>query len=109
MHLNPKLTINSWVLNFVRYFYDDKLMYTEHLAKKWIKSLIPLIIDIVLAGFVFYLFLSGIVFVFPKTSPYIFVGTTYWHIPIIIIYLGLIIWFFENRYEYLRRGYKNVK
>ncbi|KKL25564.1 hypothetical protein LCGC14_2404000, partial [marine sediment metagenome] len=61
-----------------------------------------------LLGFfiVTYLVLFGIVFVFPKISAFIFLGTTYWHIPMIIFFLGIILWFFENRYQYIRGGYK---
>ena len=103
MQFNPATTLKNQFLNFVRYFYDPKLTYADTLFEKWLKQLIPLIFDIILTGFVFYLFLSGLVLVFPKLSSYIFLGTSYWHIPIIILYLGLIRWFGEDLYNFIRR------
>jgi len=103
MYINPVQGLKNSFLNFVRYFYDPKVTYTDTIIQKWIKVLIPFILDITATGFVFYLALSGLVFVFPKVSQYIFLGTVYWHIPIIILYLGLIRWFFEDLYNFIRR------
>ncbi len=106
MPFNPANTLKNSFLNFVRYFYDENLTYANTLPKKWVKDLIPFIFDIILTGLMFFLFLSGLVFVFPKTSSYIFIGTEYWHIPIVILYLGLILWFSEDIYKFIRGGYK---
>ncbi len=106
MSFNPTNTLKNSFIDFVRYFYDPNIQYVSHLRTKWIKELVPFVLDIILSGFVFYLVLFGIVFVFPKISAFIFLGTTYWHIPMIIFFLGIILWFFENRYQYIRGGYK---
>ena len=106
MPFNPKNTLKNSFLNFVRYFYDENLTYANTLPKKWIKALIPFIFDIILTGLVFYFTLSGLVFVFPKLSNYIFVGTEFWHILKIILYLGVIRWFFEDIYKFIKGGYK---
>jgi len=104
MYLNPTKTLRNSFLNFVRYFYDENLTYPEALIKKKFKAFIPFIITIFLTGVVFYLFLYGIVFIFPKSSAYIFLGTTFWHVPVIILFLGLIRWFSEDLYKFLRWG-----
>jgi len=106
MNFNPTNTIKNSFLNFVRYFFDDQVQYTEHLTRKWIKALIPFFLNIIIAGAVFYGVIKGLVFVFPKLSTYIFTGTVLWHVPVIILSLGLIHWFFEDRYKYIRGGYK---
>ena len=102
MNFNPTNTLKNSFLNFVRYFFDDKVQYTEHLTTKWIKAFVPWFFTLILTGFVFYLFISGLVFVFPKLSNYIFTGTSYWHIPVIIFYLGLIRWYGEDLYNLMR-------
>jgi len=106
MYINPTKTLRNSFLNFVRYFYDENLTYPETIIKKWVKVFIPFIITIFLTGLVFYLTLLGIAFIFPKTISYIFLGTTYWQIPIVILYLGLIRWFFEDLYKFIWRGKK---
>jgi len=102
MQFNPANTLKNSFINFVRYFYDDRIGYTTDLTRKWIKFIIPFLITIFFTGFVFYLFFSGLVFIFPKLSPYIFTGSEYWHIPIIIFYLGLIRWYGEDLYKFIR-------
>ncbi len=103
MYLNPVKSLKNSFLNFVRYFYDETLTYPEIAIRKWIKAFVPFFITILLTGLVFYLTLSGLVFVFPKVSSFIFLGTTYWHIPVIVLYLGLIRWFGEDLYNFIRR------
>ncbi len=106
MNFNPTNTLKNSFINFVRYFYDPNLQYASHLKTKWIKSLIPLILDIFLNGLVYYIGFFGIVFIFPKLSPFIFLGNTFLQIISVIFLIGIIIWVFEERYEYFRGGYK---
>lgn len=108
MYINPTKSLKKSFLNFVRYFYDPKLTYTEILIRKWIKQFVPFFITIFLTGLVFYIVLSGFVFIFPKSSPYIFLGTTYMYIPLVILYLGLIRWFFEDLYKFIMTKLKGI-
>lgn len=106
MPFNPIQRLKNSLLNFTREYYDSKVGYADEIINKWSKSLVTLIIYILVNGMLAYLVLSGIVFIFPKTSGFIFVGTKYWHIPIIVFYLGLIIWFIKEEYKYYKGGYK---
>lgn len=106
MYINPVKSLKSHFLNFVRYFYDPMLPYPETLFRKWFKQFIPFLLTLFLTGLVFYLFLYGLVFIFPKLSSYIFLGKFFWQIPIIILFLGLIRWFGEDLYKFIRRGGK---
>ena len=108
MYLNPVKSFKNSFLNFIRYFYDENLTYPEVAVRKWVKDFVPFFITILLTGLVFYLTLSGIVFVFPKSSAFIFLGTTYWHIPIIVLYLGLIRWFGEDLYNFITNKLKGI-
>ncbi len=94
--------LKYWLINFIRKYYNPKLTYIEPIIDGWVKSFVQRFILIIVNGFIFYLTLSGLVFVFPRTSPYIFIGTAYWHIPITILYLGIISWFFKGTYKMLR-------
>ncbi|KKL21828.1 hypothetical protein LCGC14_2441540 [marine sediment metagenome] len=106
MPFNPTKTIKNSFIDFIRYFYDPNLQYLSHLRRKWVKSLIPKFLDVIFTGVWTYGFLFGIVWIFPKSSNYIFLGTNYWQVLLIIFFLGLITWYFEDRYEYIRGGYK---
>lgn len=106
MYINPVKSLKNSFLGFVRYFYDPMLPYPENLFRKWTKVLVPFIITLFLTGLVFYLFLFGLIFIFPKLSPYIFLGERFWQIPIIILFLGLIRWFGEDLYKFIKRGGK---
>jgi len=106
MYLNPKESLRNSFLNFVRYFYDPLLPYPENLFRKWFKQFIPFLLTLSLTGLVFYLFLFGIVWIFPRSSSYIYLGTTYWQVPIIILFLGLIRWYGEDLYKFIRWGGK---
>ena len=84
------------------------LPYPENLFRKWFKTFIPFLLTLFLTGLLFYLFLYGIVWIFPKSSPYIFLGESFWHIPIIILFLGLIRWFGEDLYKFIINKIKGI-
>ena len=106
MYLNFKTTLRNSFLNFIRYFYDENLTYPETILRKWIKFFIPFFITIFLTGLVFYLFLYGSIWIFPRLSSYIFLGERFWQVPIIILFLGLIRWFGEDLYKFIKHGGK---
>ena len=109
VRFNPIKSLKTLLLQFIQYFYDPKVQYIDDLINQWTKSFIQLIVHILFNGLPVYLFLSGIAFIFPKSSPYIFLGSTYWHIPIILMYLGLIIWYTEKTYTWYRLDYKSKR
>ncbi len=84
------------LLKFVRRFYDSNLTYADKLIEEWEKKSVRFIIDIIINGFVFYLVLVGLSTVFVRLSDKIYLGKEYWEVPLIILLLGIIIWFFES-------------
>ena len=100
-------TIQQLLLYFIRYFYQPDLPFIDKLIEQWLKSLIQQIVWVVFNGFIGYLTLSGLVFIFPGLDRLVFLGSKYWHIPIVIFYVGIIIWFFEALYKFIRKGYKH--
>ncbi len=84
------------LLKFVRRFYNPNLTYADKLLEEWEKKSVRFIIDIIINGLVFYLVLIGLSTVFIGLSDKIYLGKTYWEIPLIIILLGVTIWFFES-------------
>ena len=97
------------LLKFIRTYYNPNEQYIEPLIKKWNKALVTWFMYVFVNGLIGYLVLSGIVFIFPKTNAYIFVGSEYWHILVIIIYSGLIIWFFQEIYKWKNKYKKGGK
>ena len=108
MYLNPVKTLRKHFLNFVRYFYDPMLTYPEAIIKKWFKKSIPFLLTLFFTGLIFYLVLFGFAWIFPKFSPYIFLGDFFWQVPIIIFLLGLLRWFGEDLYIFLIKKLKGI-
>ena len=106
MPINPINTLKNSILSFVREFYDPNAAYADKIIEKWNKSFVQLVVWIIFNGLALYLVLSGISFIFPRTSSYIFIGNSYWQIPLLIIYSGIILWFAEGMYKFVRGGYK---
>lgn len=95
--------IKYHLLNFQRYFYNPNAKYADDLIKKWIKSSVRFFMDLLLNGFVFWLTSIGLTSIF--TITWIQLGPGFLHI-LNIFELGLILWFFEGIYKYIRGGYK---
>lgn len=96
----------SLLLRFVRRFYDSDVPYADVLIKNWVDSLVKHIIYILTNGFVLYIGLFALTFVFPKTQSFIFLGDKFWHFPFVVIFIGWIVWLFTIIYSYLRVNYK---
>ncbi len=103
MSFNPIKGLKNLILRFNRYFYDENLKYVDDLIEKQVKSIVPLIFDILLNGFVFWLVLLSLSSILPIN--WISLGPGAWHL-LNIIQLGLILWFFEELYKFIRGGYK---
>ena len=106
MPFNVSKSLKNMILRFGREYYDSNLQYADPLIEKWVKSYVVFIIDTVCNGAVLYLVLVGLKIVFPFNLFFINTGTSLWHIPIIIGVLGLILWYFQKFYEYIRGGYR---
>ena len=98
-----KNPIKPQLLKFVRYFYDKDVQYVDHIIQKWFKAYVSLIVEITTNGFVFWLVLLSLTSIFPIT--WISLGPGAWHL-LNILQLGLILWFFEGLYKYMRGGWK---
>lgn len=98
---NPLKTL---ILKFIRYFYDPQLKYADDAIEKWVKSLTILFGDILVNGLALWLVLISISSIFQIQG--INLGPGAWHL-LNIIQLGLILWFIEKIYVFIRRGYKD--
>jgi len=97
--------VKKLLLKFVRKFYNPDLQYIDALIEDWQKKSVQFIVWIVFNGIVFYLFLFGLILIIPLLSNYIFLGSSYW-IPIIVLFLGIMLWFVEELYKFFRKKYK---
>lgn len=84
------------LVNFIRKYYDKDFKYIDPLLKKWKKNSVTISIDILVNGFVLYLLIAAFLFVIPSSSNFLFLGSRIWHIPISIIYLGIISYFLSK-------------
>ena len=105
MYLNPTKTLKNYFLNFIRYFYQTDLHYTDDLVRKWVKYTVPLILDIFFSGFVGWLFLLSILALTPITWFQFSSGA--WHI-LHIFQIGLIIWVGEKLYTFFVGNLKGL-
>lgn len=103
MYLNPVKSLKNSFLNFVRYFYNENFTYIDRLIENWVKKIIPFILTIFFTGFIWWLVLLSIVSLTPLSWPTL--GPGAWHI-LNIFQLGLIVWIIEDRYKFIRGGYK---
>ncbi len=95
--------VKKLLLKFIRRFYNPELKYIDKLIEEWLKNLVQFIVWIVFHGIMAYLALSGLIFVIPALSHYFFLGSSYWHIPIVVFYLGIMFWFIEELYKFFRK------
>lgn len=95
--------LKTSLLKFIRYFYDENLRYADDAIEKWVKTCVILFGDILLNGFIFWLVLLSLISIFPIT--WINLGPGIWHL-LNILQLGLILWFIEGIYKFIRGGYK---
>ena len=103
MYLNPVKNLKNYFINFQRYFYDPNATYVDKLIEKWIKFVVPAFLDILITGFITWLFFISFISIFPIN--WIKLGPGVWNL-LNIIQLGLIIWVFESTYRFLRSGGK---
>ena len=101
--------LKKWLLMFVRRFYQADITYIDKLIKEWTDSLVRWLIDILFNGFVGYLALFGITYLFPYFSDKIFLGNTYWHLPFTIILIGIVSWFLREFYRWIQSNKKSIK
>ena len=87
------------ILKFVRRFYDENFNYVDELIKEWITSIVKFITFLFFEGFMFWLVLLALTSVFPLD--WINLGPGAWHL-LNILQLGLILWFFEKTYKFIR-------
>ena len=97
-YLSPK----NLLLIFIRRFYNPEITYIDTLIKDWNTRFIQFVVDVIINGLVLYITLVGLSIIFPVTSKYIYLGTSYWEFPIIVIYLGIIGWFFRGLYNWIK-------
>ena len=102
MNLNPIKTLKNSLLVFVRYFYEEETMYIGNLIDQWIKSFVRFVLDTFYNGFMFWLFLMGLIIIF---SVKVNLGPGYWHLLHIFL-LGIIIYFLEKVYKTIRGNKK---
>jgi len=98
-----KNPIKPQLLKFIRYFYNDSLQYADQAIEKWFKAFVLFVIEIIGNGFVFWLVLLSLIYIFPISG--INLGPGAWHL-INILQLGLILWFIEGLYKYIMGGWK---
>lgn len=108
-HLNLLKSLKTSILSFYRRYYDPNATYFNVVIKKQFDRLLMFLIDVMFNGFLLYWGIYGLVWAFPKLSSFIFLGATYWHIPVTMFYLGLVSWLFTEYYTYIRTGYKGGK
>ena len=105
-NLNPLKTLEKLILSFYRRHYDPNATYARVIIKRQLDKLTIFMIDIMMTGFMLYWGLYGLVWSFPGLSSFIFLGATYWHIPVTMFYLGLVSWLFGKYYKYIKTDYK---
>ena len=100
MAKNPILIVNNaiktLILKFIRRFYQPELTYTDKLIKQWVDNLIRWFIDILFNGFVGYLALFGLTYLFPALNNKIFLGDNLFYLPFTIVLIGIVSWFVFN-------------
>jgi len=104
MAINP---IKNILLRFVRRFYDEKNAYVEPILKSWVDSLVKWLVEIIFNGFVGYLALFGLTYLFPYLQNKIFLGTSLWHLPFTIILIGIVLWFVRETYKWFQSNKKS--
>ncbi len=90
------------LINFIRRYYNPDEKYASQVITQAEKNLVKFFVDISFNGFVLYLALTGLVFTFPRLTSWIHLGSAYWHIPGVMLYLGLIFWTIEKTIKSLR-------
>ena len=101
-----KKYLKNQLLRFVRRFYDENTPYVDPLIERWTKGIVKFVLDIFLAGFVLFLALVSLKIILPYHTNWLNLGTRFWHVPIIIIGLGMIYWTFQDIYRFLRKDYR---
>ena len=90
------------LLKFIRRFYKPNLDYTDSLIKEWVNISVRFFIAILVNGITFWLVLLSLMSIFPLT---VNLGPGVWNI-LNIFQLGLILWFFKELYNFVRRKKK---
>ena len=95
------------LFKFLKKFYNPDLMYIDTEIDGYLIKVVQFIIDILINGFIAYLFLLGLILIFGVTG--IFLGSEYWHFVYIIPLLGIMLGFTAHWYKYFRYKYKGGK
>ena len=100
--------VKKYLLMFVRRFYNPELTYADALIKEWVDLLVKWIVDILFNGFIGYLALFGLTFLFPALGTVIFLGDKFWHFPFAVILIGITSWFFRESWRWIQQNKKVV-
>ena len=90
---NPIEIIKNGILLFARRFYDPKIPYADTLINEWVNSFVKWFMDILLNGFIGYLALFALTYLFNVN---IYLGDSLWQLPFTIILIGILSWFITN-------------
>ena len=110
MAKNPSEIVKIYILRFVKRFYDNpQLQYADQIIKQWVDSFVRILVEIILNGFVGYLAIFALTFIFPVLRTKIFLGDAFWHFPFVVILIGIVLWFVRETYKWFQSNKKTVK
>ena len=110
MAKNPSEFIKYLILRFVKRFYDNpQLQYADQIVKQWVDNLVRIFVEIIFNGFIGYLALFGLIFLIPVLRTKVFLGDTFWHFPLVIIFIGTFLWFVRETYKWFQANKKTIK
>lgn len=101
--------VKNTILMFVRRFYQPEITYADKLIKQWVDSFVRIFVDVVINGFIGYLFLFGLLYLFPYFSNKIFLGDRFWHFPFAVILIGIVTWFMRETWVWVQKNKKLVR
>lgn len=93
---------------FVRRFYQPDIQYADKLIKQWTDNLVRWFIDIAFNGFVGYLALFGLYYLFPELRVHINLFEAIWHLPFTILLIGIVLWFFRETWRWFQSNKKII-
>lgn len=80
------------LVTFIRRYYNSTEKYADTVLYNAETNLIKFLVDILFNGFILYVALTSLIFIFPRLTSWIYLGTGYWQIPLSIFFLGWAYW-----------------
>ena len=100
--------LKKYLLMFVRRFYQPELTYIDKLFKEWVDGMVRWWIDIIFNGFIGYLALFCLTYLFPVLRTKVSFGDNLWQLPFTIILIGIVLWFLRETWKWFQSNRKIV-